>query len=80
MRNISKNLLNSTGKSGLYCVWLAVEDGGRGGLRTIWIDREMTVFTLDGTGTAATCLPGHQKEDLDLAAREYVPSIPSPRG
>lgn len=68
MRNIAENLLNSTRNSGLYCVWLPVEDGGHGGLRAIWIDRAMTVFTPDGTGTAATCLTGHQEGDLDLAA------------
>jgi hypothetical protein len=80
MHNFIENLLNATPSSNLYCVWVPVEDEGRGRLRAIWIDRAMTAFTPDGTSTAATCFTGHQEEDVDLVAGEHQPSIPSPRG
>jgi hypothetical protein len=79
MRNITENLLNFTGTSNLYCVWVPVQDDGHGRLTAIWIDRAMTAFTADGTGTAANCFTGHQEEGADLVAEEHLPSLPSPR-
>jgi hypothetical protein len=79
MRNVTENLLNFTRTSDLYCVWVPVQDDGRGRLAAIWIDRAMTAFTADETDTAANCFTGHQEEDVDLVAGEHLPSIPSPR-
>jgi hypothetical protein len=58
MRNVIENLLNFTGTSNLYCVWVPVQGDGRGGLAAIWIDRAMTAFTADGTEAAANCFTG----------------------
>jgi hypothetical protein len=79
MRHISENFKNSTRVSGLYCVWVPVHDDGGNRLVSIWIDRAMTAFTSDGSGTAATCFTEHQQEDVELVAEEHLPSIPSPR-
>jgi hypothetical protein len=79
MRNVIENLLNFAETSNLYCVWVPVQDDGRGRLAAIWIDRAMTAFTADGTGTAANCFTGHQEENVYLVAGEYLPSLPSPR-
>ena len=80
MHNIAEKLLNFTKTSNLYCVWVPVQDDGRGRLAAIWIDRAMTAFSADGTGAAANCFTEHQEEDVDLVAEEHLPSIPSPRG
>jgi hypothetical protein len=79
MRNGTENLLNFTGTSNLYCVWVPVQDDGHGGLAAIWIDRAMTAFTADGTGAAENCFTGHQEENVDLVAGGHLPSIPSSR-
>ena len=52
MHNIAENLSNFTRTSDLYCVWVQVQDDGRGRLAAIWVDRAMTAFTADGTGAA----------------------------
>jgi hypothetical protein len=77
MHNINENLLNFTGTSYLYCVWVPVQHDGRGRLAAIWIDRAMTAFTADGASAAVNCFTGHQEEDV--VAGEHLPSIPSPR-
>ena len=52
MHNIAENLSNFTRTSDLYCVWVQVQDDGRGRLAAIWVDRAMTAFTADGTSAA----------------------------
>ena len=38
MHNIAENLSNFTRTSDLYCVWVQVQDDGRGRLAAIWVD------------------------------------------
>lgn len=78
MPNFNENLKNTAGSSGLYCVWVPVEDERRGRLAAIWIDPAMTAFTLDGAGTAAAYTAGHQ-EDVDLLGGEHLASLLSRR-
>jgi len=54
MHNIAENLSNFTRTSDLYCVWVQVQDDGRGRLAAIWVDRAMTAFTADGTILTST--------------------------
>ena len=74
MPNFNENLKNTAGSSGLYCVWVPVEDEGRGRLAAIWIDPAMAAFTLDEAGTAAIYTPEH-KEDVDLLGGEHLASL-----
>jgi hypothetical protein len=69
MRNVIENLLNFTETSNLYCVWVPVQDDGRGRLAAIWIDRAMTAFTADEP-TAANRFTDIRKKTY-LVAGEY---------
>jgi hypothetical protein len=74
MRNVTEDLWNSTRRSDLSCVWVSVQDSvqdkGRERLAAIWIDRAMTAFTSEGTGTAAIRFAEHQEEALELFTGE----------
>ena len=74
MRNVTEDLWNSTRSSDLSCVWVPVDDKGRERLAAIWIDRAMTAFTSEGTGTAAIRFVEHQEEALGLFTGEHLTS------
>jgi hypothetical protein len=81
IRNLTKNLWDSTTGSGLCCVWVLVHDDGGDRLVSIWIDLALTALrscareTADGIGAAATRFAGHQKDDVELFAGDHLTPI-----